>query len=156
MPNVIPLPDRSSARRTPKAGAVGLDGKYRRGGEYEPFYVPRRDMPQVDEGDMLDLISYITKQKCHIVTELVGPDRLLFHQRVDESCVPPIDSPLMNKPLLVSAEGYVLDGNHRATAHKRYGTRPVVLRLHADFTDAMRLLFSFPKTYTYGESNASA
>lgn len=143
-------------RRAPAGGAIALDGKYRRGGEFEPFYVPRRDMPQIDEGDLLALITHLTRKKVHVVSELVDPNRLFFHQHVDETRIPPLGSPDLDKPLLVSSEGYVLDGNHRATAHKRYGTRPVVLRLHADFTDSMKLLFSFPKTYTYGEGTQNA
>lgn len=146
--------DNSLSRRAPAHGAIGLDGQYRRGGEFEPFFIPRQLMPQVDEEDLVALLAFLTKRKTHISIRQVDPDDLLFHQHVFEDRVPAIDSADMNKPLLVSAEGYVLDGNHRATAHKRYGTRPVVFRLATDFTDSMKLLFSFPKTYTYSAGDA--
>lgn len=43
--------------RAPSGGHTGLDGKFRRGGEFEPFYVPRQDMPQVDEVDYVPLLA---------------------------------------------------------------------------------------------------
>lgn len=143
-------------RRAPAGGATGLDGKFRRGGEFEPFYVPRQNMPQVDEGDLLPLLCHLAKSHVQVITELVAPNELLFHQHVFEDRIPAPDSPDMHKPLLVSLEGYVLDGNHRAAAHKRYGTRPVIFRLTTDFKDSLRAIFSFPKTYTYGEGTTNA
>ena len=140
--------------RAPAGGSIGLDGKFRRGGEFEPFYVPRQNMPQVDEGDYIALLVHLARKGAAPEVLVASPDDLLFHQRVFEQFIPAFESPEMAKPLLVSREGYVLDGNHRAAAHKRYGTKPVVIVIHANFTEAMKLLFSFPRTYTYGEANA--
>jgi hypothetical protein len=151
--NHIPTAPNSHA---PAGGTVGLDGHYRRGGEFEPFYVPRQDMPQIDEGDLIPLIVHLTKKRVNVRNALVPPDDLLFHQHVFESRIPASTSPDMERPLLVSGDGYVLDGNHRAVAHKRLGTRPPCLIIDADFTEAMALLFSFPRTYTYGEGTANA
>lgn len=136
----------------PAGGHIGLDGKYRRGGEFEPFYVPRTRMPQIDESDLVDLLAFLARHSVHVSIAVVEPNDLRFHQRVFENRVPPLGDDLLDKPLLVSSEGYVLDGNHRATAHKRYGTRPVCFILHKDFLDSMALLFQFPKTYSYGEA----
>lgn len=141
--------------RAPSGGHTGLDGKFRRGGEFEPFYVPRQDMPQVDEVDYIPLLVHLAKKRANVEVLTASPDSLLFHQHVYEQYIPALGSPDMDKPLLISKEGYVLDGNHRAAAHKRYGTQPVVIVIHRDFTDALRLLFSFPKTYTYGEGAKS-
>lgn len=138
--------------RAPSGGHTGLDGKFRRGGEFEPFYVPRQDMPQVDEGDYVQLLSFLARSGANTEVMIAEPADLLFHQHVIEERIPARDDcAQMNKPLLISKEGYVLDGNHRAAAHKRYGSRPVVIVIHRDFTSAMKLLFSFPRTYTYGE-----
>jgi hypothetical protein len=152
---LVPWFTRSLSRRAPTGGAVGLDGHYRRGGEFEPFYVPRQDMPQIDEQDLVPLLVHLTKKRTRVSNALIPPDQLLFHQHVFEDKVPRFDSPDMERPLLVSNDGYVLDGNHRAMAHKRNGSRPPCFILDADFTEAMALLFSFPRTYTYGEADAS-
>lgn len=142
--------------RAPSGGHTGLDGKFRRGGEFEPFYVPRQDMPQVDEGDYVPLLCHLARARANVEVLTADPNDLLFHQHVIEARIPARgDCAQLNKPLLISKEGYVLDGNHRAAAHKRYGSRPVVIVIHRDFTDAMKLLFSFPHTYTYGEGAKS-
>lgn len=146
--------DKDLSRRAPAGGAIGLDGHFRRGGEFEPFYVPRQDMPQIDLGDYIALFSHLARRGIRISTAVADPDMLIFHQHVFPQFVPPRGSIDLDKPLLVSAEGYVLDGNHRAAAHKRDGTSPVVIIIPRDFKDSMKALFSFPKTYTYGESNA--
>ena len=140
--------------RAPAGGHIGLDGQFRRGGEFEPFYVPRQNMPQVDAEDMLALLSHLARNRVPTKVMVASPDNLLFHQHVFEQFIPSFDNDKqMNKPLLISKDGYVLDGNHRAAAHKRYGTRPAVIVIPRDFTESMKLLFSFPGTYTYGEGH---
>ena len=139
----------SLSARVPAGGAVGIDGHFRRGGEFEPFFIPRGEMPQIDEGDLIDLLVHLTENGAAVTTVSEPPSNLIFHQRITEGCVPPADSPLLHKPLLISRDGFVLDGNHRAIAHKRYGTDAVCLKIDADFGIAMALLFAFPKTYTY-------
>jgi len=117
--------------------------------EFKLPCTPRTDMPQIDEADLLDLITFLTRDNVPVSTCIKATADLVFHQHVYPERMPPSDSPDMNKPLLISADGYILDGNHRAAAHRRDGTRPVCIQLTAGFIEAMKALFAFPKTYVY-------
>jgi hypothetical protein len=138
-------------RRTPAGGEIGCDGHYRRGGEFEPFYIPRPVMPQVDEADQSALFDFIKNGGVDVVELVVPVEQLFFHQRVDMKLVADLPPEAYNKPVLTSRDGFVLDGNHRAVAHKLRGDPVPCNQIEADFEDAMRLLFAFPKTYVYGD-----
>lgn len=114
-------------------------------------YVPRSVMPQIDEADLPALCEWV--ESCGVrVTEVTrSPDQLRFHQRVNLHRVATMPQVVYDKPLLVSRDGYVLDGNHRAVAHKQRNEPARCIELDATFLGAMRLLFSFPRTYTYGD-----
>lgn len=113
---------------------------------------PRDAMPQVGEGDLLALLVHLARHGVETETCRMPVDQLVFHQRVYEDRIPARRSADMNKPLLVASDGYILDGNHRAAAHRRYGTTPVVFQLDCPFIEAIKAIFTFPRTYTYGES----
>ena len=119
-------------------------------------YVPRSVMPQIDEADLPALISFVTEHGVRVTEVTRSPDQLHFHQRVNLHRVATMPQAVYDKPLLISRDGYVLDGNHRAVAHKQRGEPASAIQLDATFLGAMRLLFSFPKTYTYGDGLAHA
>jgi hypothetical protein len=148
----IPWYDKSLTRRVPAGGAVGLDGRMRHGGCFEPFFVPRAEMPQINEEDYVSLLVHLAMLGAEVKVDIRDPDTLIFHQHVEGSCIPPLHSALLDKPILISQEGYVLDGNHRAAAHKHYGSHPVCIVVNRDFHASMEMLFKFPKTYTYGKA----
>jgi len=133
--------------RAPAGGETGLDGTYRRGGEFEPFYVPRPLMPQVDEEDLDSLITFAFFKGVSIFPAERSPSALFFHQRVDSHKVKDMVEAVYLKPILVSRDGFVLDGNHRATAHKQRDEDAECLLVDTDFEEAMQILFAFPKTY---------
>lgn len=137
--------------RAPAGGEEGVDGRFYTGGEFEPFYIPRPVMPQIDEVDLPDLILFIRERGVVVEEVEIDPNELLFHQRVDMNKVHKLDPKVLAKPLLTSIEPYVLDGNHRAAGHKLEGTKAPAYRIAAKFEDAMALLFAFPKTYEYGD-----
>lgn len=110
---------------------------------------PRTEMPQVDEKDLLQLVIFLAEHSVSTEAKVMPVDRLVFHQRVYPNRIPPPASADMHKPLLVAADGYILDGNHRAAAHRRDGTSPVVFKLGLPFHEAIALLFKFPATYRY-------
>ncbi len=56
-----------------------------------------------------------------------------------------------NKPSLLSAEPYILDGNHRWLSHIIYKTPMPAWQLSLPFGDALKMLFAFPKAYAYGD-----
>lgn len=109
-------------------------------------------MPQVDEKDLLPLVVFLAEHSVSVSAKTMAVDELVFHQPVYAERIPPPRSADMHKPLLVAADGYILDGNHRAAGHKRDGTSPVVFKLSLAFHEAIAMLFKFPATYRYERS----
>jgi hypothetical protein len=120
------------------------------------YYVPRSVMPQIDEADLPALCEWASSRGVGVATVTLTADQLHFHQRVNLHRVATMPQAIYDKPLLISRDGYVLDGNHRAVAHKQRGEPARCIQLDASFLCAMRLLFSFPRTYTYGDGLAHA
>lgn len=135
-------------RRAHAGGEVGVDGVERKGGEYLPFYIPRPEMPQIDEGDYPSFMSFLHQEGFTPETKSLPPSALRAHQRVEWGRVRSMPAQLLLKPILVSIDKYVLDGNHRwhACVLRRQEVRAMIIGL--PFQEAIGLLFQFPKTYT--------
>jgi len=132
-------------------GETGVDGREYKGGEFLPFYVPRPEMPQIDEADYPAFFEFVKARGWSYHLETVDPKTLHAHQRVAWNKVITMTPAGLAKPILVSRDGYVLDGNHRREAHIRDGSDVCCYVLNLDFEAAIRLMFSFPKTYAYGD-----
>jgi hypothetical protein len=120
-------------------------------GHFEPFYVPRPIMPQVHQHDYPELIGFLFECGVETSWASIDPMKLSFHQRVSEGRVHQVDE---SKPLIVSLDRYVLDGNHREEAHREDGTPCQCLVVHLPFGDAIEALLAFPKTETYAVIDA--
>lgn len=146
--------DRPIDTRAKAGGEVGVDGKERKGGEFEPFYVPRTEMPQIDQKDYKALIAFANRKGVTISLGVFQPEDLKHHQRVDDSKLKatikaePIAEEIekASEPVLVSKDFYVLDGNHRLDSHKLQGTPVIAFVIELGFEEAIDFLFSFPKT----------
>ncbi len=136
--------------RAPAGGVVDpLDNKFYRGGELLPFYVPRPVMPQVDEVDYGHLLSYLRGEGVEVGEETVDPRTLRAHQRVDHARVRAMTPGQLRKPILVSLDSFILDGNHRWFGHIHPHLQPISCeRVGLPFLEAIAALFSFPGTYT--------
>lgn len=135
--------------RAPKGGSEGVNGQEYKGGEFEPFYVPRPVMPQVDACDLTALCEFVTFRGCKIEDGKAEPDDLHFHQRVDFDRCKKMKKDTLKKPVLLSLDKYVLDGNHRTMRHKLDGTKVPYIMLCKPFEEAIALLMAFPGTYEY-------
>src|SRR3990167_4673786 len=135
--------------RAPKGGCIDpLDGRAYLGGEFLPFYVPRPVMPQINEEDYPALLHWGINQGCYLNFEVVDPRKCKPHQRIDCFKASTLPDEVLYKPVLLSQDFYVLDGNHRWMAHMMLHD----FELHAyvlphPFEEAIDFLFSFPKTY---------
>lgn len=140
--------DRPLDARAAKGGEAGVDGIVRKGGEFEPFYVPRCYMPQVD--DMAALVASADAAGVGYSYMPVPVASLKFRQRVDWDAGADIKSVAHSvKPILISRDGIVLDGDHRADARRREKIGMIVAtRLDLDFEPAMQWLFGLPSTHT--------
>jgi hypothetical protein len=137
--------------QAPKGGATGVDGAYRLGGEFEPFYVPRPLMPQVDEDCYFELLQYVQQHGHAWSYAEVDPSTLQPHQRIDHDRARHMDPLCLKKPVLVAQDGYILDGNHRWWEHNHLGLPIRTISIDLPFAAAIEFLFSFPKTYSYGD-----
>lgn len=131
--------------RAPAGGEVGVDGRERRGGEFEPFYVPRPVMPQLEASDYPELLAFASERGVTVTFETAHPDTLKPHQRIS-TLRDAFDPAQLSKPVLASADSYILDGNHRLAAHKALGTPVPCYRVWLEFEPAIAFLFAFPKT----------
>lgn len=111
------------------------------------FYVPRDHMPQVDEVNYPDLVA--DARPVGVAFDTVSPRTLKAHQRVDHAKAKAMDERVRIKPLIVSSDGYIVDGNHRwwASVHGRHEWVNVI-RLAMRFDEAIAWLLTFPYVYT--------
>jgi hypothetical protein len=135
---------------------IGVDGKEYRKGEFMPFYIPRPEMPQVDETDIPGLLDFLVGQGIGILKKTILPGEISPHQRVEISRA--INMPLeeLAKPILGSMEPFILDGHHRWYEHRLQGTKISLIQIELEFEQAIRALFQFPKTYSYGDGKKHA
>lgn len=135
---------------------MDLYGRHYRPGEFLPFYVPRERMPQVDEKDTVRMIV----DAAHIALpvggfhplptlEVLPPCEIRAHQRVDHRRAAAMNPAIRAKPIIISRDNYVVDGNHRWWAHVKAGSEAIpVIRLALDFDEAIRWLLGRPYVYT--------
>jgi hypothetical protein len=114
--------------------------------------IPQAAMPQIDWIDYPALMAYLSAQGVPYTPCTVEPRKLRGRQRVHHAYVrKAMASPEeMRKPVLVSADNLIIDGNHRWMGHVIKHSDVPVLRIERPFSECLPLVFSFPKTWTYG------
>lgn len=119
-------------------------------GRFRPFDVPRRDMPQIDEADYPLLFEYLGQNGVGVEPRLFHPDELMIHQQMDRLSVATMPLETARKPVLVSRDHYVLDGDHREEWLLKEGVLVDAFVIGADFGEAVELLCHFPMVRTIG------
>lgn len=110
-------------------------------GEFERFYVPRIEMPQID--DEAALLAALRQAFGPVETETVDVLTLHQHQRVvmsrtREKTVPETE---MAKAIVISADNFVVDGNHRYRIHiDRCEYSVAAIRIPLPFDEALQWL----------------
>lgn len=136
----------SHIARAPKGGIDTLEGHYA-GGRFVPFYVPRPLMPQVDEQFYPQLIAD-AKDYSGVALDVVKIDSVFPHQHIDKLRADHMDMRLRMKPILVSRDSYVLDGNHRWWANVHKGAPWIsIIRIGLEFDPAIAWLRDRPYVY---------
>lgn len=118
--------------------------------------VDRAIMPQVDEKDIPELLVHLASLGIHAYQRAVDPHTLKGYQRIVPAKVKGIarnNRVLLSKPILMSSDGIIIDGNHRAAAARVVGCHVEALILAAPFAEVFSHVCSFPKTYEYGNGN---
>ena len=130
---------------------VDLYGHHYTPGEFLPFYVPRPAMPQVDERDTVRMLVDAANTLPIALPQLtvLDPRSLRAHQRIDHAKAASMSEAVRAKPIIVSDDNYIVDGNHRWWAHIKAGSRVIpVIRLAHDFDEAIAWLLTRPYVYT--------
>jgi hypothetical protein len=109
-------------------------------------------MPQVDMADLPGLLRHLWQHhRIGHVERQIAPSSLLVRQ-----CPNPIRvctrTELLLKPLLVSSDLYIVDGNHRWARLMLDGwPHATCIVLSAEFDRAVRAVRTFPQAYSYGD-----
>lgn len=131
-------------KHAPKGG-VDEYGKHYKGGEFLPFYIPRAEMPQIPIEAYPLLVRDAFPIGIHFAVEHVAD--LRAHQRIDHAVAMKVchDPKELLMPIIVSADGFVLDGNHRWWSHV-HGDHPYIatMNIHLPFEDAIDWLLDLP------------
>lgn len=139
-------------QRCPSGGESEF-GKYYKGGEFMPFYVPRVAMPQIDAEFYPELLDYLKQRGIGYNYEKTLPLQIRPHQRFEIGRVEKMkqNKEFLEKPVLVSFDKFILDGHHRWEAHVLLHEIVSCLVIKLMFEQAIRTLFGFPKVYTIAE-----
>lgn len=111
--------------------------------------VPRRHMPQIDEKHYEDLFRYIYDNGGKIKKEIVDPADLMSTQSEfsDKGVEAAMTNGKMNKPIIISSDGYVLDGHHRWLAAKNAKIHKITaFRISLPAKEGLSMLINFPQT----------
>lgn len=114
--------------------------------------IPRSKMPQVDEKDILELLVFLGVEGVPISAGTKDPATCRAHQLINVERAMSIPPEVLTKPSLLSADGYIIDGDHRWYRHCVDKTMMPFIEIGLPFTDALSAIFKFPKTY---EENAA-
>ncbi len=107
----------------------------------------RKVMPQID--DTLSFMKWAHETKLAMVFDLVDPKTLkptqLHPNQFDPRFFTFAD---LQKPAIVSDDGYIIDGHHRVIAHKINHTEVPVLRIQQPLSAAIKTIERFPNVHT--------
>jgi hypothetical protein len=112
--------------------------------------IVRTDMPQIRSVRMDDFKAWLVAQGIKTSYEKV-PAKSLYATQKDfktERLMPLLDKPVIEgPPVLVSRDGFVLDGHHRVLAKRIRGEDIHVMQIDAPIEDLLKVI----KTYPYAE-----
>ena len=116
------------------------------------YFIRRAAMPQVDAADYPAMVATAFNQGHAPAFDVVDPRNIRSHQYVNHARAAALPEVALLKPAIVSADGYVVDGNHRHWAAEQRGHLLPVIRLGMDFLTAVAWLESLPFVYTLTKS----
>lgn len=106
----------------------------------------RIDMPQIRKEHFEDFLDYIRQHTTLDYEDAVDPHDLnAIQSEYSQERVDAIPDEKLEWPILVSKDGYVLDGNHRWIRAGQKGVTIPVLRIGLNRDDALELARSFPQ-----------
>jgi hypothetical protein len=141
--------------RTAAIGSTSSESVPQRGSEWVAFPkdsgtlgVPRSEMPQIKRNDRDDFIRFLASkgidgESTELPARSLKPTQAEFSPEMVERFAKsgPMDG---SRDVLVSSDGYILDGHHQWVAHRETGTDVPVIRLNAPIRDLLKVADEFP------------
>jgi len=112
--------------------------------------IARHNMPQVNTGDIEDMLKWVAAKGIVISKGSIDPKKLIpiqdIHKKAVKAIVKSKAPAAMNKPLLISGDNHLLDGHHRYAAAIELNRKVKFIRINLPVLKALDALKKFPKT----------
>lgn len=114
--------------------------------------IKRSEMPQVDLSDLVSLKRFLTKKSIGYEVLKLNPND--FEATQKEFNIDKVNSILKNfdrlddSPILVSKDGYIIDGHHRWLAYLKKEEPINVMVIDKKWEDVLDILHEYPKSFT--------
>lgn len=108
----------------------------------------RKDMPQVEGKNIPKFLDFLKSEGVKYTEKLIDSKKLRptqgqFNQEKIQAMIDTIDTKKQN-PIMVSKDGYVIDGHHRWLAHYNLERKMPVIEINLDINDALDKMHDFP------------
>lgn len=109
--------------------------------------IPRSIMPQVDEIYIPDMLVWMGQRNIQFSAGVIDPANIKVRQEinVDKALGMPADA--LYRPVLISIDNLVIDGDHRWYRHLHDKTMMPYIRLGQTFSVVYDLLREYPRCY---------
>lgn len=123
----------------PKAGNLGFK---------------RKEMPQVEGKNIPKFLDFLKAEGVKYTEKLIDskklrPTQSQFNQDKIQSMIDSIDTKKQH-PIMVSKDGYVIDGHHRWLAHYNLGRKMPVVEINLGIEEALDKMHDFPMSVKRG------
>lgn len=116
--------------------------------------IQRKDMPQIKSKDLKDFFVFLKKNNVKTIKKSVDPKKLKatqseFDKGKIKKAIDDISSGSMpNKPIMVSKDGYVIDGHHRWLAFYNMNKKIDVFEANVNAKELIKMMKDYPKSFT--------
>lgn len=116
--------------------------------------IARKEMPQIRSADLPAFAEWAEARGVNVSNKWIRASVLQFKQAVDAEHARAMPDAVLEKPIVVSCDMVVLDGNHRAAANAALGNMANVVIVGLPFAGAVDLMFEFPGVMDLAQSVA--
>ena len=110
--------------------------------------VPRSKMPQIATEDYPEFLDYLKEKGGDISKKTMSAKDLKPIQKEfsDKGVIKAIEKGKIEKPVISSNDGYIIDGHHRWLAGYNLGKDVIVYEVNMPVSELMKVVKEFPKT----------
>jgi hypothetical protein len=116
--------------------------------------IPRSKMPQIKSNDVRDFIQFLTNKGISVSSKPVSVKNIKMTQRdINKDKVNSLiqsDKSSLSKPVIISSDGYILDGHHRVLALYNMDRNFKLKTIHVDIPiqKLLNISHEYPKSFT--------